>query len=207
MTRKLASIQRITRLSPINGADKIETARVLGWDVVVGKGDFSEGDLAVFFEIDSFLPASDSRYASFEDRFTTLDGERGMRVKTIRLRKQLSQGLLMPVSKFPEVTKLVLSEDTDVTKVLGIKKWELAEATKSSNNVGKTTVFPSFIRKTDQERIQNISNKVFEALDKQFQVSIKKDGSSMTAYVVHPNSPHYAAVSYTHLTLPTKRIV
>lgn len=192
MTRKLASIQRITSLTPIDGADKIETARVLGWDVVVGKGDFSVGELAVFFEIDSFLPASDPRYASFEPRFTTWNDKRGMRLKTIRLRKQLSQGLLMPINKYPEIEFDV--EDVDVTGILGIEKWEATEPNGSGpQNTGKTRVFPSFIRKTDQERIQNISKRVFEAAQAgtKFQVTVKKDGSSMTAYVVRPQSQFY----------------
>lgn len=192
MTRKLASIQRITSLTPIDGADKIETARVLGWDVVVGKGEFLVGDFAVFFEIDSFLPASDPRYASFEERFITWNDKRGMRLKTIRLRKQLSQGLLMPINKYPEIDFVV--EDRDVTDILKIEKWEATEPNiPGVPNTGKTRLFPSFIRKTDQERIQNISKRVFEAAvaGTKFQVTVKKDGSSMTAYIVRPESNYY----------------
>lgn len=194
MTRKLASIQRITSLTPIDGADKIETARVLGWDVVVGKGEFLVGDFAVFFEIDSFLPASDPRYASFEERFITWNGKRGMRLKTIRLRKQISQGLLMPISKYKQFTLIKLEEGLDVTDLLGIEKWEAAEEREPGvPNLGKARVFPSFIRKTDQERIQNISKRVFEAAvaGTKFQVTVKKDGSSMTAYIVRPESNYY----------------
>jgi RNA ligase (TIGR02306 family) len=56
MERKLASIQRIINLTPIDGADAIETATILGWSVVVKKGEFKIGDLCVYFEIDSLLP-------------------------------------------------------------------------------------------------------------------------------------------------------
>ena len=56
MARKLASIQRITDLQPIEGADLIEVASVLGWKVVVKKGEFQVGDLAVYMEIDSVPP-------------------------------------------------------------------------------------------------------------------------------------------------------
>lgn len=77
--RKLATIQRISAIRPIEGADKIEVADVLGWSVVVGKGEFQAGDLAVYFEIDSWLDASNPAFASFEDRFTNWGTKRGMR--------------------------------------------------------------------------------------------------------------------------------
>jgi len=54
--RKLASIQKIWKIEPIEGADRIELAHVLGWQCVVNKGQFSEMDMAVYFEVDSFLP-------------------------------------------------------------------------------------------------------------------------------------------------------
>lgn len=190
MERKLASLQRITNLTPIDGADKIETARVLGWDVVVGKGEFKVGELAIFFEIDSFLPATDERYQGFSDRFITWQDKRGMRLKTIKLRKQISQGLLMPLSKFPEIDFVV--EGKDVTDILKIEKWEAQETNGPGvPNTGKTRVFPIFVRKTDQERVQNNINQVLSNLDKDFQVTTKKDGSSMTVYIVNPTSIYY----------------
>lgn len=191
MERKLASIQRITNITPIEGADRIEAARVLGWDVVVGKGEFKVGDLAVFFEIDSFLPASDPRYNSFSDKFITWRDKRGMRLKTVRLRKQLSQGLLMPVHVFNEID--YVEEGDDLTSALKIEKWEATEPNGPGEpNSGKVRVFPSFIRKTDQERVQNNIMQVVKNLDKDFQVTTKKDGSSMTAYIVNPTSKYYA---------------
>ena len=54
--RKLASIQRVWKIEPIEGADRIELAHVLGWQCVVNKGQFQPMDLAVYFEVDSFLP-------------------------------------------------------------------------------------------------------------------------------------------------------
>jgi RNA ligase (TIGR02306 family) len=193
MTRQLATIQRITNLTPIDGADRIETARVLGWDVVVTKGDFKVGELAIFYEIDSFLPATDERYTSFSDKFITWQDKRGMRLKTIRLRKQISQGLLLPISKFPEIKNGLVIEGFDVTEILKIEKWEAAEPNGPGvPNTGKTRVFPSFVRKTDQERVQNYGSRVLEHLDTRFQVTTKKDGSSMTTYVVRPNCKYYA---------------
>ena len=96
--RKLASIQRIWKIEPIEGADKIELAFVLGWQCVVNKGQFKPMDLAVYFEIDSFLPIRDEfeflRTSSY--RKNDILGE-GFRLKTMRFRGQISQGLLLPL--------------------------------------------------------------------------------------------------------------
>lgn len=154
--RKLASIQRVLNIRPIQGADAIEVLDVLGWNVVAQKGLHKVGDLVVFIEIDSFLNANDPRYASFSERFSNFGTLRGMRVRSIRLRKQISQGLILPISNFSEISTQV-AEGDDVTELLGVIKWESAEETKSNagNSINKEAgakPFPSFIRKTDQER-------------------------------------------------------
>src|SRR5512133_1532260 len=92
MSRKLASIQKIVSLTPIEGADKIEVATVLGWNVVVKKGDFKVGDACVYIEIDSILPD--------RPEFEFLR-ERKFRIKTIRLKGQVSQGICFPLSILP----------------------------------------------------------------------------------------------------------
>lgn len=113
MARKLASIVEIGQLLPIEGADKIEVAipKGKGWKVVVGKGDFKIGELAVFFEIDSFLNPDDERYAFLKERclrkFVSKSGQvlrQGIKIKSIKLRGVISQGLLMPIDRFPEIT-------------------------------------------------------------------------------------------------------
>ena len=189
--RKLASIQTVVGTAPIEGADAIELAFVLGWQVVVKKGEFKAGDLVVFYEIDSFLPASDSRYETFKERFSTWDGKIGMRLKTIKLRKQLSQGLVLGLDKFPEIQNP--KEGDDVTELLKIEKWEVLD--KGSNTgtraMGSGKTFPPFIQKTDQERIQNYGAMVEKALDEEFEATVKKDGSSLTVFVVQPNSKYY----------------
>lgn len=195
--RKLASLQRIVGVRPIEGADRIEAVDVLGWTVVCTKGDFAVGDLAVYFEVDSWLDASDPRYATFEDRFTNWDGKRGMRLKTIKLRKQVSQGLLLKVENFPEIKSR--DEGDDVTALIGVVKWEPAEDFGAMGGaLGKKTAgaknFPSFIRKTDQERVQNYLNELRKHGDETFEVTIKLDGSSMTLFHVGKSSPHYSFI-------------
>jgi RNA ligase (TIGR02306 family) len=195
--RKLATIRRIKDLLPIKGADRIELAIVDGWQVVTQKGQHVVGDLVVFYEIDSFLPASDPRYASFADRFHGWGDKQGMRLKTIKLRKQLSQGLIMPAREFPEVYATGspdLYEGMDVTDILKIEKWEPIEKENTQQGPGSSAGkrFPAFIRKTDQERIQNYGAMVERALDEEFEVTMKKDGSSLSVFRVDPVSPYYA---------------
>lgn len=199
--RKLASIQRITGLRPIPGADLIEVADVLGWSVVVKKGDFAVGDLVVYFEVDSWLDASNPVYASFEERFTNWGTKRGMRLKTIKLRKQLSQGLILSIGDFadlsPSVRGTAVEEGDDVTDILKVEKWEPLEAQQSEkggpSQASKTRAFPWFLRKTDQERVQNYIHLIPAVDDEEtFEATIKLDGSSMTVYVIGKENPLYA---------------
>jgi len=138
--RKLASIQRIKNLEPIAGADAIEKATVLGWQLVVKKGEFAIGDLCVYCEIDSRLPD--------RPEFEFLKA-RGMRIRTVRLRGQISQGICFPLSILPVYTDV--QEDTDVTELLDITKYEPPIPAQLAG-VAKG-LFPSFIPKTDETRV------------------------------------------------------
>lgn len=196
MERALAHIERIIGLFPIEGADQIEAAQVLGWYVVVKKGDFKVNDLCVFFEIDSFLNGSDPRYKSFEERFTNWNGKRGMRLKTIKLRGQISQGLVLKLEDFTELKGKV--EGDDVTEILKIEKWMPAEEIHA--NTGGTGSkmagsFPAFIPKTDQTRVQSLQSVIDRYLDEEFEVSIKLDGSSMTVFNVPVRSKYWRQAS------------
>ncbi|MFA6594612.1 MAG: RNA ligase (ATP) [Candidatus Buchananbacteria bacterium] len=176
MERKLVSIQKVLALDPIEGADKIEVATVLGWKVVVKKGDFKVGDAGCFFEVDSLLPRTS--WSEFLDT----KGNKKMRIKTIRLRKQISQGLLLPLSILPEGSSF--NEEDDVTEVLGVVKYEPPEDNtgKWGFNIGKRkSTFPSHLcPKTDEMRIQSSPKllKEFEGLLVAF--TTKVDGTSAT---------------------------
>ena len=130
MSRKLASIQRIWKVEPIEGADGIELAHVLGWQCVVNKGQFQPMDLAVYFEIDSFLPIRPEfefmRASSY--RKTDIMGE-GFRLRTMKFRGQISQELLLPINQFSELP-LDIELGADVTEALGVRKWEIEERVK-----------------------------------------------------------------------------
>lgn len=176
--RKLATIRVVSDIRPIPNADAIEVAVVDGWECVVKKGEFAVGDAGVYFEIDSFLPGTDPRFSQFANKFINYNDTVGMRLRTIRLRGQLSQGLLLRVSNFEELSNSQVGDD--VTELLGITKWERPIPAELGGNV--TGSFPSFIPKTDEERIQNIADKLPTMVGNTYEVTIKLDGSSMTVY-------------------------
>lgn len=173
MERQLVTIRTVSELRPIPDADAIETAVVDGWTCVVKKGTFAVGDPAVYFEIDSLLPLADPRFHFLKKSDTSREFHR---LKTMKLRKQLSQGLLLPVAEFPELTP----DCGDMAAALGITKWEpMVPAHLAGIAKG---LFPSFIRRTDEERIQNMPWVLVDEADSLFEVTIKLDGSSMTVF-------------------------
>ena len=175
--RKLASIQRIWKIEPIEGADRIELAHVLGWQCVVNKGQFNEMDLAVYFEVDSYLPIRPEfeflRGNSY--RNTNIMGE-GFRLKTMKFIGQISQGLLLPVTLFPELNDFQNELGKDVTELLGIKKWEIEERI----TTGGTTIgtLPYDIPHTDETRVQAEPGLINEFSGMEYYISTKMDGSS-----------------------------
>ena len=194
MERKLVTIRKIAELNPIPDADAIEVATVDGWKLVVKKGEFAVGDNCVYFEIDSFLPESDPRYAFLmKSGVREFEGVRGHKLRTIKLRGQISQGLALPLGTpentiFPEVWQQLWDRNMNDTNpylddfagALGIKKWEASIPAELQGQI--KGVFPSFIQKTDQERCQNIVKEIFSDLDARYEVSIKLDGTSVTYY-------------------------
>ena len=189
MERKLATIRRITDISPIEGADKIELVTVDGWKVVVAKDvGHKVGNLVVYCEIDSFLPIKDEfeflRKSSYKKM---VDGTEGFRLKTIKLRGQVSQGLILPINVLP-IAQFAsghnLPEGMDVTEMLGIVKYEPPIPAELAGKV--KGMFPSFLHKTDEERVQNLTSEYEEwkiQSKHQFYVTEKLDGSSATFYV------------------------
>ena len=176
MSRKLASIQRIFKTEPIEDADRIELAYVLGWQCVVNKGQFKPMDTAVYFEIDSFLPIRPEyeflRGSSY--RNTDIMGE-GFRLKTQKFRGKVSQGLLLPLSQFPELSA-DMEPGTDVTDILGVRKWEVEERV----TTGGTVIgdLPGSIPHTDETRVQADPEIIKEFAGLEYYISTKMDGSS-----------------------------
>ena len=181
--RKLVSVQIISNLKPIVGADRIEMATIMGWNVVVKKGEFKVGSKCVFFEIDSQLPDG-AEWAEFLRN-------KKFRVKTCKLRGVLSQGLALPMSIFEDCLEYFnmpyeeirtdgnFDVGTDVTKLLGIKKYKPAprHGFKSGPPAGN---FPSFVPKTDEIRAQSVPGVFDEIKEQPFYYTVKCDGTSAT---------------------------
>jgi len=184
--RKLATIRKIDNLLPIEGADLIVTAIIDGWTVVVKKNEFQVGDLCVYFEIDSFLPDGNPAWQHLVEKHPRMfEGGRGHRLKTVRLRGQLSQGFVVPLSVLgPPENIFTIGEGcigADVTEDLGIKKWEAAIPAELAGQVRGN--FPGFVRKTDQERCQNLGKEIFvDNAGSRYEITMKMDGTSFTGY-------------------------
>jgi RNA ligase (TIGR02306 family) len=167
MKRKLASIQVISDLQPIDGADRIERASILGWNVVVRKGEFSVGDKCIYCEIDSKLPA--------KPEFEFL-AKAKYRIKTIKLRGQISQGICFPLSVLPEGSYEI---GDDVTEILGVVKYEMPLPRRVIAGDTKGA-FPGYVPKTDEIRIQSAPEVLEELRGTKCYVSVKIDGTSAT---------------------------
>jgi hypothetical protein len=211
--RKLVTIRTVSEVNPIPDADTIECLTVEGWKVVSQKGNFKPGDPCVYFEIDSFLPDGNPLWQDLVDKSSReYEGRKGHVLRTIKLRGQVSQGFCIPLHEFPEIMDELLQKyhdgvyftriweqvetanprfiatdaftryrDRDWADVLGVVKYEppipaeLAGLVKGS--------FPSFIKKTDQERCQNLATEIFvDNAGARYEVTTKLDGSSCTVY-------------------------
>jgi len=170
MARKMVTRRQVDVITPIVDADSIELATVGGWQAVVKKGEFVQGDACIFFEVDSLVPLADPRFAFLKKPDKIVDH---YRVRTIKLRGTLSQGLILPTNLFPE-----LEEDNpnDYDNIIGVTKFEpnLPQGNQSGS------FLTQFAPKTDAERVQNLV-KEWDALSKHNWVATEKiDGTSCT---------------------------
>lgn len=214
--RKLASVQVIKDLTPILNADKIETAHVLGWEAVVKKGEYKVGDKCVYIEIDSLLPEDNPAFDFLKNSKGKIE-----RIRTKRLRGQISQGLVMPMSILPKDYEV----GDDVTDVLNIKKWEPDLWNRPTNKqvdrlirkyngkwanlllynkpwtnlfrkrlfIQAAKSFPSFIFKTDETRVQALPDVVSFYAGTNCAVTEKMDGSSITIWFDDKVKMHVAS--------------
>ena len=185
--RKLASLQVVKHVRPISGADNIEAVGVLGWQCVAKKGEFQEGDACVYFEIDSLLP-EEPRYEFLRQSSFKPDLGR-FKLRTLRLRKQLSQGLALPVGLFPEAAGLPIG--SDLTSLLGVEQYEPPVPTFIA---GATRTFRWSIPKTDEIRVQQDDEHSFLAAlaGQPYYISLKLDGTSCT-FIIDPRDGEFHA--------------
>ena len=179
--RNLVTIQKVKSISAIPDSDFLELACIMGWQCVVKKGEFRPGDLGVYYEVDSFLPVEERyeflRNTSYRDNS---DNGQGFRIRTVKMRGQLSQGLFLPLEKFPELAGL--SEGADVTEKLNVKKWYIPETA----NAGGTIIGerPYGIPASDEIRIQSALELLEELKGKPYYITTKMDGTSGIVYYI-----------------------
>ena len=183
--RKMASVRRIDDIHSIPNADTIECAIVGGWKVVVKRGEFQVGDLAVYCEIDSWIPHDVAPFLSKDKEPREFNGIRGERLRTVKLRGQISQGLLLQLNDLLKMKydgSAVVEEGDDVSEMFGIQKYEPPIPAQLAGVA--RGMFPGFIPKTDQERCQNLVQEIAEWMtaDLTWEMTEKLDGSSMTVY-------------------------
>lgn len=180
MRKNLVTIQKVIGVRPIKGADRIEVAQVLDWEVVVRKDEFKVGDLCVYFEVDSFLPVREEfeflRASSYRENDYV---GKGFRIKTQMFRGQLSQGLLIPQASYKELDGLPVG--TEVSERLGVKKWDVPEFPSGMGTV--IGDFPGHIPQTDEMRVQSFGEMREQLLGKPYYITTKYDGTSMSVEI------------------------
>jgi RNA ligase (TIGR02306 family) len=166
---KLASIQIITDIRSIDGADRIEAATVLGYQTVIKKGEFSPGALCVWHEPDT-VAAEKPEYEFLR--------KQGFRLKVSRFKGQVSQGLALPLTVLPTANYAV---GDDVTELIGIRKYEKPL---SPNLVGVAKgSFPSWMPKTDEPNLRSFPEALGEFTGRECVITQKVDGTSATYYL------------------------
>ena len=189
MSRKLASVQRIKAIKPIEGADRIEIVQVLNWDCVAQKGEYQVGDMVIYFEIDSLLP--DIPVFEFLRGSSWSQKLNKYKIRTHKFRGQISQGLVIPIRQLTEiynqtnksaVSSIDYDEGDDLTELLKIEKYEPPV---SNGPLGDLIHHEWYVPKTDEERVQVCAENVLPEYIKSEQggwyESVKLDGTSCTA--------------------------
>lgn len=183
--RSMASVRIISNLEPIQGADRIEVATVGGWKTVVKKNEFEVGQKVVYFEIDSWVPSDIAPFlTSTNSTPRVYNGVSGERLRTVKLRGQISQGLVLPMSIVP--SHILIHEDfwregDDLSVILSVQKWEKPISPQLAGICRGN--FPSDIPKTNQDRIQNLTRQFDEFRKLTWEVTEKLDGTSVTFYL------------------------
>jgi RNA ligase (TIGR02306 family) len=184
MTRKLATIREIEEIKPIPEADKICAYRVGGWWVVDTINKYDVNDLAIYCEVDSWIPHELAPFLSKGQEPREYNGVKGERLKTVKLRGQVSQGLLLPSTILDELCLWPLAGDPvghNLTNQLNIQKWEPPIPSQLQGTMRGN--FPHFIPKTDQERCQNLRKEFDKYQSFSYEVTEKLEGTSMTCFI------------------------
>lgn len=182
--RSMANIRTINEIKHIENADTIELAVIDGWQVIIRKGEYKVGDKGIYISIDSWVPTSLAPFLTKPGKYPKVfNGVEGERLRTIKLRGALSQGLLLPLEVLGKCGISYAEMDEDLSEKLGIQKWEKEIPAQLRGTCRGN--FPGDVPKTDEERIQNLTRHLQKWVDNEllFEVTEKLDGSSMTCYL------------------------
>lgn len=189
--RVLARITQIDDVRTHPNADLLDLCMIGGWQVVSKRGEFKAGDYALYFEVDSWIPNAVAPFLSKGQPPKEYNGVLGERLRTVRLRGEVSQGLLLPIDSCPAAkaafhkTRPVIPgvpDEIDVTALLGIQKYEAPIPACLAGKVRGN--FPSVFPKTDEERIQNLTRKLPQLVTERYEVTEKLEGSSMSVAMI-----------------------
>lgn len=178
---KLATVEKVIEILPIEGADCIEIAVIMGWEVVVKKGKFENGDYCIYIPIDTVVDLSKPYFEGAESRL------KGGRIKTTKIRGVWSQGFALGINDVD--FEVPLEEDYDVGELLNMKKYEKDEQSvvslvRDPNKTYKESEFLPFpheiIPKTDEPNFKTKHKALTELQGKEMYITKKLDGSSMT---------------------------
>lgn len=208
-TRALVKIVKVDAITPIKKADFIELATIGGWQCIVKKNEFKVGDPALYCEIDSLLPVSHPVFAFLAERkegLKTFNDIVYSRIRTVKMKGEVSQGLLIPVPEeyrsspvgtnltnllsVRKLEEIILNTDGFDTRLNSdeepnwfekIVRWIAGKPARSQFGP-----WPSALSKSDQPRIQNVGHHYSTAVieEELFEESVKLDGSSMTVYSI-----------------------
>lgn len=193
MERKLASVQRVLGVEPIANADAIERVKINGWQCVVKKDEFRVGDLGVYLEIDAIPPDTDTFRFLWTPKpkdgetFGPVERPAKFRIRTLKLRGALSQGLFLPLPEFLHLGQM--TEGEDVTERLGVTKYEPPVPVGMG---GFRAHFPAFLSKTDEMRVQSVPEVLDDLRGKPYAFTLKVDGTSAT-YCIDPRTSEFHA--------------
>lgn len=187
--RRMATVRMVGSVNPIEGADRIERVTVDGWDVVMAKGEFHEGDWCIFMEPDTFMPIENPKFSFLAERGTKemeIDGRTvvGHVLRTVKLRGVYSAGILFRIPDLlpdvPESAWPTLCERrVNVSGMCGVREYVPVTSSGTMEFLGK---YDSYVApRTDAERVQNVSQEAFELLKlTEHYANVKVDGTSAT---------------------------
>lgn len=176
---KIATIEKISEIYPHPNADKMELAKINGWQVCVKKNEFKAGDLCIYITVDSVLEDC-PQYEFLRNK--------NFRIKTIKLRGELSQGIAFPISLLKEFGHdiIPLDDPVDGTDVADLVKAKHYEKPIPANLAGQVKGYrPSYIKKTDEDNIKSNPGILVELYNLPYVITVKVDGCLHEDTIIH----------------------